>query len=184
VRRVCVYAGAARGVRPAYAAGAALLGETIARRGLGLVYGGASRGLMGVLADAALAAGGEVIGVLPRSLDQREIAHRGLTELRMVETLHERKAQMTALSAAFVALPGGIGTLDELFETATWNYLGIHDKPYGLYDVEGYFQPLLRALDHAVAEGFVAEATRARMLSAADPGALLDALGLKDGKAR
>jgi uncharacterized protein (TIGR00730 family) len=176
VRRLCVYCGAAAGVRPAYRAAGEELGRALGRRGLGLVYGGASRGLMGVVADAALAAGAEVIGVLPQGLDQREIAHRGITELRVVPTLHERKAQMAALADAFVALPGGIGTLDELFETATWNYLGLHDKPYAVLDVEGYWQPLLAALDRMVDEGFLAPATRARMQVHREVEALLDAL--------
>ena len=175
-RRVCVYAGAASGVRPGYAAAAIELGTALARRGLGLVYGGASVGLMGACADAAMAAGGEVIGVLPKSLQAREVGHHSITDLRIVDTLHERKAMMTELSAAFVALPGGIGTLDELFETATWNYLGVHQKPYGLLDTEGYWQPLLAALDHLTREGFVQPATRARFFVGARVEGLLDAL--------
>ena len=175
-RRVCVYAGASSGVRREYAEAAIALGKSLARRGLGLVYGGASVGLMGACADAAMAAGGEVIGVLPKSLEAREIGHTRITDLRIVGTLHERKGLMTDLSVAFVALPGGIGTLDELFETATWNYLGIHQKPYGLLDTEGYWQPLLGALDHLTREGFLQPATRARFIVNARVEGLLDAL--------
>ena len=176
VGRVCVYAGASDGARPAYRAAAAELGRLIALRGLGLVYGGAQVGLMGACADAAMAAGGEVIGILPVGLQRREIAHPAITDLRIVDTLHERKAMMTDLSAAFVALPGGIGTLDELFETATWNYLGIHEKPYGLLDVEGYWKPLVAALDRITAEGFLRPETRARLIVRERAGELLDAL--------
>jgi len=175
-RRVCVYAGAASGARPEYTAAAIELGTSLARRGLGLVYGGASVGLMGACADAAMAAGGEVIGILPKNLQAREVGHHHITDLRIVDTLHERKAVMTELSSAFVALPGGIGTLDELFETATWNYLGIHQKPYGLLDAEGYWQPLLAALDHLTREGFLQPATRARFFVNARVEGLLDAL--------
>ena len=176
MKRACVYCGASVGARPSYAKAAQALGAAIARRGLGLVYGGASVGLMGVLADAALAASGEVIGILPRSLQARELGHTRINDLRVVDTLHERKAQMTALSDIFIVLPGGIGTLDELFETATWNYLGVHAKPYGLLDVEGYWQPLLRLLDSMVAEGFLHPATRSRLLVHTDADSLLDAL--------
>ncbi len=176
MKRVCVFCGSAPGARPAYRIAAQALGAAIAERGLGLVYGGASVGLMGAVADAAMASGAQVIGVLPRGLETREIAHRGLTELRVVDTLHERKAQMTALSDAFIALPGGIGTLDELFETATWNYLGVHAKPYGALDVEGYWQPLLRMLDTMVEEGFLRPETRARLVVRTTPSAILDAL--------
>jgi len=176
MKRICVYCGASSGARPEYLEAARAFGAALGRRGLGLVYGGASIGLMGALADAALDAGAEVIGVLPRSLQSREIGHRGLTELRIVDSLHERKAQMAELADAFAALPGGLGTLDELFETATWGYIGLHRKKWGLLDVSGYWQPLLRALDAMTAEGFVNPAIRARFEVAAEAEALLDRL--------
>jgi uncharacterized protein (TIGR00730 family) len=153
--RVCVFCGSAAGSRPAYLEVARELGRSLAEVGVGVVYGGASIGLMGELADSALASGGEVIGVIPRSLLAREIAHAGLTELHVVDTMHERKALMAELSDAIVALPGGAGTLDELFETLTWRQLGLHAKPIVLLDVDGFFDPLLALADHLVAEGFV-----------------------------
>lgn len=140
------------------------------------MYGGASVGLMGVLADAARACGAEVVGVIPRALVDRELAHRGLTELHVVDTMHERKARMAELSDAFVALPGGLGTLEELFEVWTWGMLGLHAKPYGLLDVAGYYQPLIRFLDHARDEGFIRPAQRARLVVDTDPDRLLDGL--------
>lgn len=153
--RICVFAGANAGARPGYLRAAKELGTEIARLGYGLVYGGASVGLMGACADAALSGGAEVIGVLPRHLAGREIAHHGLTELRVVESLHARKAQMAELSDAVVALPGGCGTLDELFEAVTWGQLGLHAKPIGLLDAEGYWAPLIALLEHMHREGFV-----------------------------
>jgi uncharacterized protein (TIGR00730 family) len=144
-----------RGTRPAFAEAAQQLGESLARNGLGLVYGGGSIGLMGVLADAALAAGGRVVGVIPDSLALKEIAHSGLTELHLVTGMHERKALMAHRSAAFLAMPGGLGTLEEFFEVFTWAVLGLHSKPIGLLNVDHYFDPLLSLLNHAVAEGFV-----------------------------
>ena len=158
--RVCVFAGSAAGARPAYLVAARELGAEIARRGHAMVYGGASCGLMGACADAALAGGAEVVGVLPRALASRELAHGGLTELRIVASLHERKAVMSALSDAVVALPGGCGTLDELFEAITWGQLGLHEKPIGLLDADGYFSSLLAFLEHMNAEGFVRPALR------------------------
>ena len=169
--RICVFAGANSGARPGYQRAAVELGTEIARLGYGLVYGGASVGLMGACADAALSAGAEVIGVLPRALASREIAHRGLTELRVVESLHERKAQMAELSDAVVALPGGCGTLDELFEAITWGQLGLHARPLGLLDAEGYWAPLLALLEHMEREGFVRPPLRLGCL--ADARALL-----------
>jgi uncharacterized protein (TIGR00730 family) len=151
------------------------LGCELARRGLGLVYGGASRGLMGVVADAALAAGGEVIGVLPRGLFVREVAHQGLTELFEVGSMHERKALMAQLSDGFIALPGGYGTCDELFETVTWAQVGIHQKPVGLLDVNDYFATLLAFVAHASDEGFIPAAQIGLLLKETDPAALLDA---------
>ncbi len=155
MQRICVFAGAAGGSRESYRQAARELGTEIGRRGLGLVYGGAALGMMGLCADAALAAGADVTGVLPRALMTREIAHPRLTELRVVGSLHERKAVMSALSDAVVALPGGFGTLDELFEAITWAQLGLHDKPIGMLDADGYYAPLFAFMDHARAEGFV-----------------------------
>jgi uncharacterized protein (TIGR00730 family) len=153
--RVAVYCGANPGASPRFAEVARELGEGLARNSMGVVYGGASRGLMGALADAALAAGGEVIGVLPRSLSHRELAHQGLTELHIVDTMHERKARIVDLADAFAVLPGGIGTLDEFFETFTWAQIGIHSKPIALIDVDGFYQPLLAHLRNTVDAGFL-----------------------------
>jgi len=155
--RVAVYCGAKAGLSPSFAEAARRLGEGLARNGMGVVYGGASRGLMGVLADAALAAGGEVIGVLPRSLDHRELAHPNLSQLHMVDTMHERKARIVELSDAFAVLPGGIGTLDELFEAFTWAQIGIHSKPIALIDVDGFYQPLVAHLRKCVEAGFLSQ---------------------------
>ena len=155
VKNICVFCGSANGRRPAYARAARTFGAALAGKGLGLVYGGGSIGLMGVVADAALEGGAPVVGVIPRALARREIAHHGLTRLEVVPSMHARKARMARLSDAFVALPGGIGTLEELFEVLTWGYLGIHAKPTGLLDVGGYWRPLIRLLDHAVEEGFL-----------------------------
>src|SRR5512137_193393 len=160
VKNICVFCGSAPGRRPAYARAARALGAALAGRDLGLVYGGGSIGLMGIVADAALAGGAPVVGVIPRALARREIAHHGLTRLEVVPSMHARKARMAALSDAFVAMPGGIGTLEELFEVLTWGYLGIHAKPVGLLDVGAYFRPLIRLLDHAVDEGFLRPAHR------------------------
>jgi uncharacterized protein (TIGR00730 family) len=160
MQRISIFAGSNAGARPSYLIAARELGAEIARRGHGMVYGGASCGLMGACADAALAGGAEVVGVLPRALASREVAHTGLTEMRIVGSLHERKAVMSALSDAVVALPGGCGTLDELFEAITWGQLGLHEKPIGLLDADGYFGPLLAFLEHMNAEGFVRPALR------------------------
>jgi len=176
MKSVCVFCGSSPGARPSYRAGAERLARAIAARGLDLVYGGASVGLMGALADAALAAGGRVVGVLPRALDRKEIAHAGLSELRVVDSMHERKAQMAERSDAFVALPGGIGTLEEWFEVLTWSQLGFHAKPCGLLDVDGYFAPLLALLDRAVHERFVTPEHRAMIVVEGDAERLLDAL--------
>lgn len=153
--RVCVFAGSSASVDGKYLDAARALGSAIGRRKMAMVYGGGAVGLMGACADAALQAGAEVVGVLPRALARSEVAHPNLTELRIVKTLHERKAVMAALSDGFVALPGGCGTLDELFEAITWRQLGLHDKPIGLCDVGGYFGPLLQFLREATAAGFV-----------------------------
>jgi uncharacterized protein (TIGR00730 family) len=173
---ICVFCGSSSGSEPRYAEIAREMGETLARRGIRLVYGGGSVGLMGIMADAALAAGGEVYGVIPRALWEREVGHAGLTDLRVVETMHERKALMADLSDGFVAMPGGLGTMEELFEVWTWGQLGLHEKPYGLLNVAGYYDPLIRFLDHMVEERFVKQ--EYRDLLVVDPGVepLLDLL--------
>jgi uncharacterized protein (TIGR00730 family) len=176
MRRVCVYAGSNPGNDPAYTDAARALARLLAEREIGLVYGGGKVGLMGVLADTVLAAGGQVIGVMPQALVDREIGHRGLTELRVVDSMHDRKALMADLSDAFVAVPGGIGTLEELIEVYTWSQLGIHDKACGVLNVCGYYDPLAAFLDHAVGEGFLRAQHRAVLSVAADPGELLDRL--------
>jgi hypothetical protein len=176
VKRVCVFCGSNAGTRPGYAAAARALGAALGRQGLGLVYGGGNVGLMGILADATLAAGAEAIGVIPEGLVAKELAHRRLTELRVVRSMHERKALMADLADAFLALPGGFGTLDELCEVLTWAQLGLHRKPCGLVDVEGYFRPLLAFFENAVAEGFVPAAHRGLLLTDADPERILDRL--------
>lgn len=174
--RVTVYCGSSLGRSPAYAAAARQLGREMVARGLGLVYGGASVGLMGVLADTVLAEGGEVIGVIPRHLVDREIAHPAVGDMRVVATMHERKALMAELGDAFVALPGGAGTLEELFEAWTWAQLGLHAKPCGVLNVEGYFDSLLRLIGHTVDEGFVRAEYAAMLITEAEPSALLDRL--------
>jgi uncharacterized protein (TIGR00730 family) len=176
MKRLCVFAGSSKGTNAAYGEAARALGSAAAKRGLGIVYGGGAVGLMGICADAALAGGGEVIGVLPQALSDREIAHKGLTELRIVGTLHARKATMAALADAFVALPGGCGTLDELFEAITWRQLGLHKKPIGLYDADGYFGPLLTFLLGAAAQGFVPRATLEGISIRNDASTLLESL--------
>jgi len=176
MRSLCVFAGSSPGARPDYARAAAELGTAVAARGWTVVYGGASIGLMGVLADAALAAGGRVIGVIPDALLRKEVAHGGLSELRIVTTMHERKALMAELSDGVAALPGGFGTLEELFEMLTWAQLGFHQKPCGLLNAAGYFDPLLAFLDRSVSERFVHPAHRDILLSHASAEALLDAL--------
>jgi uncharacterized protein (TIGR00730 family) len=173
IRRLCVFCGSSAGREPGYRQLAESLGRALAGRGIGIVYGGAWVGLMGALADAALAAGGEVIGVIPQALIEREIGHRGLTELRIVESMHERKALMAELADGFVALPGGIGTLEELFEVWTWAQLGLHAKPCALLDTDGFYRPLVAFLDHLVDAGFVREAHRDMLLTAHSPEDLL-----------
>ena len=176
LQSVCVFSGSSPGARPSYTETATALGRAVAARGLRLVYGGASVGLMGAVADAALAAGGEVVGVIPQHLVDREVAHDGLTELRVTGSMHERKALMADLADGFVALPGGLGTLEELAEILTWSQLGLQSKPCGLLDVEGFFDPLLAFLDHTVTEQFVSTEHRALVLAADRPDALLDLL--------
>ena len=152
---LCVYCGSSSGAHPDYAAQARAFGGEMARRGMALVYGGGNVGLMGTLADAVLAAGGKVIGVIPRQLVEREVAHPGLTEMHVVETMHQRKTRMYELSDAFVALPGGFGTMDEMFEMLTWAQLGLHRYPCGFLDVRGYYAGLRTMVEHMVTEGFV-----------------------------
>ena len=174
MRRICVFAGSNSGVRQEYREAARALGQELLARGLGLVYGGGSVGLMGVLADAVLAGGGEVIGIIPRGLLRREVAHGGLTELHEVASMHERKALMSDLADGFIALPGGFGTFDELFEIITWAQLGLHNKPVGLLDVADYFAPLHALVVHASAEGFIPPAHLAILMQEHSPGILLD----------
>jgi uncharacterized protein (TIGR00730 family) len=176
MRRICVYAGSNPGSHPAYADGARALATLLAERGIALVYGGGKVGLMGVLADTALDAGGEVIGVMPQALIDREIGHPRLTELRVVGSMHERKALMAELSDAFVAVPGGIGTLEELIEVYTWSQLGIHQKACGLLNLRGYYDHLAAFLDHAVSEAFLRPQHRAVLSVADEPAELLDRL--------
>jgi uncharacterized protein (TIGR00730 family) len=176
MRRVCVFTGSNRGVRPEYGEAAGELGRLLAGRGIGVVYGGARVGLMGTLADAALAAGGEVVGVIPAALVAKEVAHAGLTDLRVVDSMHQRKALMSDLADAFIALPGGWGTLEEFFEVLTWAQLGLHRKPCGLLNVHGYFDGLLAFLSHTIDEGFVRPEYAAMIAVATTPEALLDRL--------
>jgi hypothetical protein len=176
LRHVCVFCGSSPGRRPSFTAAASELGARLAADRIGLVYGGGSIGLMGTVADAALAAGGEVVGVIPEALAGKEVAHTGLTRLHVVKSMHERKALMAEMADAFVALPGGFGTLDELFEAITWGQLGIHRKPIGLLDVEGYFAPLLAFVDRAVGDGFIRPPYRGLFVVSATVDGLLDAL--------
>ena len=174
MRRVCVFCGSSNGANPVYQEAARAMGRALAGRGIGLVYGGGSTGLMGVVADAALEAGGEVVGVIPRALQLRELAHGGLTALHVVGSMHERKARMAALAEGFLALPGGMGTLEELSEMLTWAQLGLHARPVGVLDVAGYFAPLVGFFDRAEGEGFLRPEHRRLLLVGDDPGALLD----------
>lgn len=173
VRRLCVFCGSSMGNLADYRAAAAELGEFLAGREIGVVYGGASVGLMGTVADSALAAGGEVIGVIPRLLQEKELAHPGLTALHVVDTMHQRKALMAELCDGFIALPGGMGTFEEFFEVLTWGQLGMHCKPCGLLNVAGYYDRLLAFVDQAVVEGFVRREQRGMLLAAHRPAELL-----------
>jgi uncharacterized protein (TIGR00730 family) len=175
LRAVCVYCGSNVGADPVYLEATQALARRFAADGIRVVYGGAAVGLMGALADSTLEAGGEVVGVIPQQLVDREIAHTGLTELHVVSTMHERKALMAQLSDAFVALPGGIGTLEELIEVFTWRQLGLHTKPLGVLNVNGYYDGLGAFLDHAVGQGFQPAQQRAKLVMAGDPDALLAA---------
>lgn len=174
MRRICVFSGSNPGIRPEYQQAARTLAQAIVTRGLGLVYGGASVGLMGVMADTVLAGGGEIIGVIPRGLFRQEIAHKGLTQLHEVASMHERKALMADLADGFIALPGGFGTFDELFEIITWAQLGLHSKPIGLLNVADYFAPLLALVVHASTEGFIPAAHQTLLMLEENPVNLLD----------
>jgi uncharacterized protein (TIGR00730 family) len=174
MKRLCVFCGSNVGARPTYAATARALAAELCRRGLGVVYGGGGVGLMGVLADAALAEGGEVIGVIPRPLATKELAHTGLTQMHVVGSMHERKALMASLVDGFVAMPGGLGTFEETLEVLTWSQLGIHRKPIGLLNVEGYYDGLLAMIAHGVKETFIKREYLTLFVSAASPGTLLD----------
>jgi len=176
MKRLCVFCGSKTGQPPLYAEQARQLGRLMARQGIGLVFGGGHIGLMGVLADAMLADGGEVIGVIPRALVDRELAHPGVRAMHIVESMHQRKALMADLSDGFVALPGGFGTADELFEILTWAQLGIHAKPVGLLNTGGFFDPLLAWVERCVADGFIKPRHRELLLVRDDPVSLLDAL--------
>jgi uncharacterized protein (TIGR00730 family) len=169
IRRICVFCGSSFGARECYADAAASLARHLAGQGIGIVYGGSNRGLMSVIADQALGAGGEVIGVIPASLVNKEVAHRGLSDLRVVSSMHERKALMAELSDGFIALPGGYGTLDEFCEILTWAQLGLHVKPCGILNVGGYFDHLLALFDHGVAEEFLKPVHREMVISDVDP---------------
>lgn len=173
MKRVCVFCGSNPGSRPIYAQTAHRLGTLLARSGVGVVYGGARVGIMGMIADSALAAGGEVIGVLPDFLFNKELAHAGLTELHIVASMHERKAKMAEYADAFIALPGGLGTFEEIFEMLTWTQLGVHKKPCGLLNVDGYYDPLRAQLDRAVEDGFLRPLHRDIAIVEEDPEALL-----------
>ena len=174
IARVCVFCGSNRGHDERYAQAAEQLGRLLAEHRITVVYGGGRVGLMGVVADAALEAGGDVIGVIPRALDTRELAHDGLTEMHVVETMHQRKALMADLSDGFVALPGGLGTGDEFFEIVTWAQLGIHHKPCALLNVVGFFDPLIEYLDHCVEQGFIWPEHRRLVLVAQEPADVLE----------
>jgi uncharacterized protein (TIGR00730 family) len=176
MKRICVFCGSSVGGKPEYSEAAITLGGLLARRNIGLVYGGGNVGLMGVIANAVLDAGGEAIGVIPHSLAQREIEHRGLTELHVVDSMHTRKAMMADLSDAFIAMPGGVGTFEELFEAITWTQLGLHRKPCGLLNVAGFYTPLAAFIDQAVTEGFIKPVHRASIVVDDNAERLLDTL--------
>lgn len=176
VKRIAVFCGANTGLRPAFKDAATHLGQRLAARGLGLVYGGASIGLMGAVADGARSAGGDVIGVIPRALMAREIAHPHLADLRVVDSMHERKALMTELADGFIALPGGIGTLEEFFEVWTWAHLGLHAKPCALLNIDGFYDTLHAFIDHVDASGFLRGGVREMVLLDADADRLIDAM--------
>lgn len=174
MKSVCVFCGSSAGRDPLFSEMAVKMGENLANRGSRLIYGGGSVGLMGIIADAVLAAGGEAIGIIPRFLWEKEVGHKSLSKMHIVETMHERKAKMAELADAFVAMPGGLGTLEEIFEIWTWAQLGVHAKPIGFLNVSGYYDPLLQALDSMVEKGLLHPLHRAMALSSDDPQTLLD----------
>jgi uncharacterized protein (TIGR00730 family) len=174
IKNICVYCGSSSGRLEIYAGAARALAESLVSRGIGLVYGGASVGVMGVVADHVLHLGGRAVGVIPEALVRKEVAHHGLTELHVTQSMHERKTLMAELSDGFIALPGGIGTMEEIFEIWTWAQLGLHHKPCGLLNVHGYYDPLHAFLDHTVAEQFVRPAVRSMLMVEDDPEALLE----------
>lgn len=174
MKRICVYCGSSNGTRPSYVEAARALGKSLVRRGLGLVYGGSNVGLMGALADTVIAQGGEVIGVIPEPLVAKEVAHAGLPDLRVVGSMHERKALMAELADGFIALPGGFGTLEEFCEIVTWVQLGLHRKPCGLLNVEGYYDGLLSFINHMMTESFVRPEYRSVVLTDSEADGLLD----------
>jgi len=177
MKSVCVFCGSSFGNRPAFEEAAKATGKAIAAAEMRLVYGGAKVGLMGTVADAAIAAGGEVIGVLPKALEEKELAHQELNELYIVDSMHERKALMADLADGFIALPGGAGTLEEIFEVWTWGQLGFHRKPCGFLNIEGFYDGLLTFLDHQTSEGFMKPVMRSMVMNAGSPEALLDLFG-------
>ncbi len=174
LKQICVYCGSNGGRQPEYLEQARAFGQELVKRDIGLVYGGAAVGLMGAVADGVMQAGGRAVGIIPVSLMQKELAHRGLTELHVVQSMHERKTMMAERADGFVALPGGAGTLEEIFETWTWAQLGMHQKPCGLLNIAGYYDDLARFLDHTVAEAFMQPQHRAMLAVESDAGALLD----------
>jgi uncharacterized protein (TIGR00730 family) len=176
MKRICIYCGSSLGKEPIYREAAEQLGAELVKHNLGLVYGGASIGIMGIIADAVLAQGGEVIGVIPKVLAEKEVSHRHLTELKVVNSMHERKALMAELADGFVALPGGLGTLEELFEILTWAQLGLHQKPCALLNVKGYYDALIAFLDHALVEQFVSPKHRGLLLVEDSPSGVVDRL--------
>src|SRR5262245_31604618 len=176
MNRICIFCGSSTGARPEYADAANAMGQALLHRGIGLVYGGGCVGLMGTVADAVMRGGGEVIGVIPEALVNRELAHRDITRLIVVHSMHERKAKMAELSDAFIALPGGYGTFEEYCEILTWAQLGLHRKACAILNVNGYYDPLLRLFDDAVAEGFLRSANRRLVIEETDPGRLLNKL--------
>jgi uncharacterized protein (TIGR00730 family) len=184
MRRICVFCGSSIGFRPRYVDAVKELGAEMVERGLGLVYGGATVGLMGILADTVLERSGHVMGVIPRHLVEREITHDRVTDLRLVDSMHERKATMAQEADAFIACPGGFGTFEEFCEVVTWSQLGLHAKPCGLLNVDGFFDPLLAQFDRAVHDGFVNQANRSLVLSAAGPAELLDVITVARPKYR
>ncbi len=176
MKRICVFCGSSPGTRGEYSEAAIALGAEMVRREIGLVYGGGKRGLMGRIAQTVHESGGEIIGVIPKALAKKELAYDELGDIRVVGSMHERKAQMAELSDGFIAMPGGFGTFEELLETITWSQLGIHDKPVGLLNVEGYFDPLVAMFEHAVSEGFIKDEHQTLVQVDRDPGSLIDKL--------